>query len=173
MVDWQQAIIDAFNQGKTIQFQNVGEKWHDFERQNQLDRPNVNYGYKEQWRIKPYETERKEILEKSDSGHISLDMVERMSTTTSKERVSNHPLDVAARDYVKSLSGINYKSLYDFGTQNMEAFKKGAEWRAETTSSKEEMILFARYYFEKVLLESNISASEILEAWEKEFKSNG
>jgi hypothetical protein len=67
MVDWQQEILEAFNQGKTIQFKNTGEEWHDFERQNQLDKPNLNYGYKEQWRIKPnYDDEREQLLK--DSG---------------------------------------------------------------------------------------------------------
>lgn len=34
-------------------------------------------------------------------------------------------INKAARDYVKTLPAINYRSAYDFGTQNITAFTKG------------------------------------------------
>ena len=45
-------IIKAFNEGKVIQSKTSG-KWKDFERQNQLDKPNLELGGIENWRIKP------------------------------------------------------------------------------------------------------------------------
>jgi hypothetical protein len=54
MEDWKQEILDAYIQGKTIQCNMPdGKWWHDFVPQNQLDRPNVDYGTKNNWRIKP------------------------------------------------------------------------------------------------------------------------
>ncbi len=111
--------------------------------------------------------ERKELLEKSDHGHIPLDMVDRMSTASSKEHTSNHPVDVAAREYVSTLPGVEYRSLYDFGKQNMEAFKKGAEWRAETSFSREEMLLFGGYCIAQKQRNPEITGSELIEGFLK------
>ena len=75
-MDKREEILEAFKQGKTIQARKgKEEEWHDFIPQNQLDRPNINYGNWDNWRIKP------------DGGHIPLDTVDRMSTTIHKERI--------------------------------------------------------------------------------------
>lgn len=94
MTDWQQKIMDAFNQGKTIQFKNTGQEWQDFERQNQLDKPNVNNGYKEQWRIKPtVDEERKEILEKSGTFKITPMMEEIIREEEEKQSNKKYSKD--------------------------------------------------------------------------------
>ncbi len=214
MVNWQQEIIDAFNQGKTIQFKNTGEEWHDFERQNQLDKPNINYGYKEQWRIKPtFDEEKEEILEKSGSYRLTPMMKDHIKQTvesavsTPEEETLNKikmvlsmgneaqairlleqygefkkerkytndvtDLDKAATAYIKTLPGINYRSLYDFATQNKEAFKKGAEWRAETSYSRTEMLLFVGFCLGKRMKDPLISGSEMWEEWLQKFRVNG
>jgi 8-oxo-dGTP pyrophosphatase MutT (NUDIX family) len=36
-------------------------------------------------------------------------------------------IEEAAKQYLKSLPGVNYRSMYDFGTQQIEAFTKGAQ----------------------------------------------
>ena len=48
---WKELILDAYSKGKTIQSNHSG-KWSDFSPQNQVDRPNLNYGTKDNWRIK-------------------------------------------------------------------------------------------------------------------------
>lgn len=50
--DWKEIILEAYKQGKTIQSGGEGD-WEDFVPQNQLDRPNVDYGGENYWRIKP------------------------------------------------------------------------------------------------------------------------
>lgn len=40
-------------------------------------------------------------------------------------------IEEAAKEYVKTLEGVNYRSLYDFATQQKLAFIKGANWQAE------------------------------------------
>jgi hypothetical protein len=52
MEDWKQEILEAYKKGKTIQANHTGE-WHDFVPQNQVDRPNLDYGEEENWRVKP------------------------------------------------------------------------------------------------------------------------
>ena len=47
----QEKLIKAWNEGKTIQSKSSG-KWKDYERQNQLDSPNWEYGGIENWRVK-------------------------------------------------------------------------------------------------------------------------
>lgn len=42
----------AFEEGKTIQSNHQGI-WKDYERQNQVDRPNFDYGGEGHWRVKP------------------------------------------------------------------------------------------------------------------------
>lgn len=164
MVDWQQEILEAFNQGKTIQFKNTGEEWHDFERQNQLDKPNINYGYREQWRIKPdYDTERKEILEKSDRGHISLDMVDRMSTASSKEIKSEEEAAQQRFPTYKGDIGLNASANY--------GFQEGAKWQANRMYTKDQLVLFGGFCLGKRMTNPSISGSEMWEAWEKEFKN--
>lgn len=37
-------------------------------------------------------------------------------------------IEKSAKEYIKTLQAINYRTLYHFGTQNIEAFTKGAEW---------------------------------------------
>jgi hypothetical protein len=46
-------LIDAWNNGKTIQSNHHNEPWHDFIKHNQVDRPNFDYGELCNWRIKP------------------------------------------------------------------------------------------------------------------------
>ena len=46
-------ILEAFSKGKTIQSNHDGKGWKDYERQNQLDKPNLDYGDISNWRIKP------------------------------------------------------------------------------------------------------------------------
>jgi hypothetical protein len=48
---WKELILDAYSKGKTIQSNHSG-KWSDFSPQNQVDRPNLNYGTEDNWRIK-------------------------------------------------------------------------------------------------------------------------
>jgi hypothetical protein len=48
-----QELLEAYAQGKTIQSCNNKDVWTDFVPQNKLDRPNVNYGDINHWRIKP------------------------------------------------------------------------------------------------------------------------
>lgn len=43
----------------------------------------------------------------------------------SEKRVTDEEIERMARDYVKKLPAINYKSAYDFGIQNISAFKYG------------------------------------------------
>jgi len=50
--DWKEQIALAYKQGKTIQANHTGE-WHDFIPQNQVDRPNLDHGTEDNWRIKP------------------------------------------------------------------------------------------------------------------------
>lgn len=45
-------ILKAFKEGKTIQSRN-GNEWKDFIPQNQVDKPNLDYGGIDNWRIKP------------------------------------------------------------------------------------------------------------------------
>ena len=67
MEKWKEEILEAYRQGKKIQTKSGTQDWHDFVPQNQLDRPNVNYGTQENWRIKPnYDAEREQLLK--DSG---------------------------------------------------------------------------------------------------------
>lgn len=40
-------------------------------------------------------------------------------------------VEEAGRSYVKTLPALNYKSAYDFGMQNIKAFKEGAKWQEE------------------------------------------
>lgn len=47
-----QELIRAYSIGKTIQSNHSG-KWEDFVPQNQVDRPNFDYGNIDNWRIKP------------------------------------------------------------------------------------------------------------------------
>lgn len=47
-----ESLLEAYKKGKTIQSNHTGE-WKDFVPQNQLDRPNLNYGTLDNWRIKP------------------------------------------------------------------------------------------------------------------------
>lgn len=44
---------------------------------------------------------------------------------TNEPSLSKPDFNEAAKKYVKTLSAINYKSSFDFGIQNMEAFKAG------------------------------------------------
>jgi hypothetical protein len=68
MEKWKEEILEGFKQGKTIQSRFLSEDWKDFERQNQLDRPNLNLGTLENWRIKPdYKAEKEQILKDSGS----------------------------------------------------------------------------------------------------------
>lgn len=50
----QKDILKSYHDGKTIQSNHSGE-WREFEPQNQVDRPNVNYGTENNWRIKANE----------------------------------------------------------------------------------------------------------------------
>jgi hypothetical protein len=62
-MDWKEQILEAFKQGKTIQCNHNTNFWSSFVPQNQLDRPNVNYGTEKNWRIKPdYGAEREQLL---------------------------------------------------------------------------------------------------------------
>lgn len=45
-------ILQAYSEGKTIQANHSG-KWTDFVSQNQVDKPNLDYGTLDNWRIKP------------------------------------------------------------------------------------------------------------------------
>lgn len=69
-MSWKEEIMQAFNEGKTIQSNHSTGVWRDFRRHNQVDRPNVDYGNESNWRIKPttmdYESEREQLL--IDSG---------------------------------------------------------------------------------------------------------
>lgn len=47
-----QQLLTAYSIGKTIQYNHSG-KWEDFVPQNQVDRPNFDYGNIDNWRIKP------------------------------------------------------------------------------------------------------------------------
>ena len=49
--DKKEKLIIAWESGKTIQSKSSG-KWEDFEKHNQLDKPNWEYGGIENWRIK-------------------------------------------------------------------------------------------------------------------------
>jgi hypothetical protein len=50
--NWKELILEAYRNGKTIQANHIGE-WHDFVPQNQVDRPNLDYGTEDNWRVKP------------------------------------------------------------------------------------------------------------------------
>jgi hypothetical protein len=56
MKKWQQDILEAFEQGKTIQANHNSTYWHDYVPQNQLDRPNLEYGTEANWRVKPFKS---------------------------------------------------------------------------------------------------------------------
>lgn len=51
MENWKESILQAYREGKIIQSNHSG-KWKDFIPQNQVDRPNVNYGSEKNWRVK-------------------------------------------------------------------------------------------------------------------------
>jgi len=80
------------------------------------------------------------------------------------------PLEKAASSFIKSLPGVNYRSLFDFATQNKEAFKKGAEWQADRMYTQEDMLFFAGYL--KGCKERNPGkdVGEIFDEWEKNLK---
>lgn len=50
-MNWKEIILKGYNNNKTIQSNHCG-KWKDFVPQNQLDKPNLNYGDESNWRIK-------------------------------------------------------------------------------------------------------------------------
>lgn len=85
-MDWVEVILAAFEQGKTIQVKNNNNEWHDFERQNQLDKPNINYDNQENWRIKPnYDAEREQLLK--DCGRDDITPMMKENMTFSKEQL--------------------------------------------------------------------------------------
>lgn len=85
-------------------------------------------------------------------------------------------LKEAAKAYVKKLPGINYRSLYDFGTQQAHAFEMGAKWQQQSSVDLEgledEKLLhfinwFGTWSTEKHLPDYGIS--DIQYAYRKEF----
>ena len=48
-------------------------------------------------------------------------------------------LDEAVKNYLKTLHGVNYRSLYDFGQQQTSAFIEGAKWQAKMMYGEEEV----------------------------------
>lgn len=52
-MSWKQEILEAFKNGKTIQYSMYGNHWRDFYPHSPIDVPNVEYGTQENWRIKP------------------------------------------------------------------------------------------------------------------------
>lgn len=52
MEDWRKVLLDAYYNGQTIQSNHSGG-WSDFVPQNQVDKPNLDYGNETNWRIKP------------------------------------------------------------------------------------------------------------------------
>lgn len=92
-MDWEEVILAAFEQGKTIQINCNNEGWHDFIPQNQLDRPNVR-GNSDNWRIKPTaDEERKEILEKSGTFKITPMMEEIIREEEEKQSNKKYSKD--------------------------------------------------------------------------------
>lgn len=84
MEKWKQEILDAFSKGKTIQCNSFTEDWCDFLPQNQVDRPNLDFGSQNNWRIKPAEEEREEILRKSGAYDVTPMMKEELEEAAEK-----------------------------------------------------------------------------------------
>lgn len=57
------------------------------------------------------------------------------SSIKQEQKPSEAEIEKAARAYIKTLPALNYKSAYDFGAQNMEAFKRGIDWILSTFAS--------------------------------------
>ena len=85
MENWKENIIKAYSEGKIIQSNHHTGDWNDFVPQNQVDRPNLDYGDKDNWRIKPEESwdfmsaekiiqeqKNKQNITKSDKGYGAL-----------------------------------------------------------------------------------------------------
>lgn len=71
-MSWKQKILEAFKQGKTIQCNHNNNTWRDFISHNQVDEPNLGYGYEYNWRIKPTpEEEKEQILKASGRDEIT------------------------------------------------------------------------------------------------------
>jgi hypothetical protein len=94
-MDWKEELLEAFKLGKTIQCNhNNLEEWHDYVPHNQIDRPNLGYGTKENWRIKPTaDEERKEILEKSGTFKITPMMEEIIREEEEKQSNKKYSKD--------------------------------------------------------------------------------
>ena len=80
-------------------------------------------------------------------------------------------LEEAVVKYLRTLKGINYKSIYDFSNQQTLAFMYGAKWQQERSYSEEDMKSFADWC-RNGLLNTEYSVDRLtqhLEQW-KQFK---
>ena len=48
-------------------------------------------------------------------------------------------LEEATTKYLRTLKGVNYRSIYDFSNQQTLAFMYGAKWQQERSYSEEEV----------------------------------
>ena len=48
-------------------------------------------------------------------------------------------LEEATTKYLRTLKGVNYRSIYDFSNQQTLAFMYGAKWQQERSYSEEDM----------------------------------
>jgi len=95
MKDKKEIILEAYKEGKTIQYNHSGE-WKDFIPHNQLDRPNLNYGTLDNWRVKPtleeilpnqiWNDKKKEGIKKVILEHKVDRTVEQLSWELAKEK---------------------------------------------------------------------------------------
>lgn len=104
----QEKLIKAWNEGKTIQSKSSG-KWKDYERQNQLDSPNWEYGGIENWRVKNDDND-------EDMERASLEDFEKTTSLLNIKKLEweQHPLS-PPRDsyYASSIASMPYFQIVD------------------------------------------------------------
>lgn len=83
-----------------------------------------------------------------------------MAKEISKEELAI--INKAARDYVKTLPALNYRSAYDFGIQNINAFTIGALHQESAKNSEIEKLntIIDELREQKVELQDTLTASQ-------------